>query len=153
MISGIFILCYKSPYCQKTRITVFIDTPHFYRPAFPGCQKIRQVLPVVFINIAVFLSTGLKIRNIFYRSQVFIQTFIYVRLLTVLKKLQCSISINASVFFQCIPNIKNGIFLRLFSSSTSQRVLEFTVFVKKYTISLGIYVGFFISFYSLFFTI
>lgn len=65
MISGIFILCYKSPYCQKTRITVFIDTPHFYRPAFPGYQKIRQVLPVVFINIAVFLSTGLKIRNIF----------------------------------------------------------------------------------------
>lgn len=60
MISGIFILCYKSPYCQKTRITVFIDTPHFYRPAFPGCQKIRQVLPVVFINIAVFLSLVLK---------------------------------------------------------------------------------------------
>ena len=114
MISGIFILCYKSPYCQKTRITVFIDTPHFYRPAFPGCQKIRQKLPVVFINIAVFLSTGLKIRNIFYRSQVFIQTFIYVRLLTVLKKLQCSISINASVFFQCIPNIKNGIFFVCF---------------------------------------
>ena len=38
------------------------------------------------------------------------------------------------------PEYQKRDFFRLFSSSTSQRVLEFTVFVKKYTISLGIYV-------------
>ena len=116
MISGVFVLCYKSPHCQKTGITVFIDAPHLYRSAFPGCQKICQVLPIVFINITVFLSTGLKIRNVLYRRQILVQTFIYICFLTVLKKLQCCIPINASVFFQCILNIKNRIFFICFHS-------------------------------------